>query len=63
MQSDRRTWANSVDPDQTPQNAASDLGLHYLPLIQQFKAQQYEAFKVDNYAKQCDWIMLKSIVA
>ena len=22
--------ANSVDPDQTPQNAASDLGLHYL---------------------------------
>ena len=24
--------ANSVDPDQTPQNAASDLGLHYLPM-------------------------------
>ena len=23
--------ANSVDPDQTPQNAASDLGLHCLP--------------------------------
>ena len=22
--------ANSVDPDQTPQNAASDQGLHYL---------------------------------
>ena len=22
--------ANSVDPDQTPQNAASDMGLHYL---------------------------------
>ena len=23
---------NSVDPDQTPQNAASDLVLHYLPM-------------------------------
>ena len=22
---------NSVDPDQTPRSAASDLGLHYLP--------------------------------
>ena len=26
--------ANSLDPDQTPQNAASDLGFHCLPLIQ-----------------------------
>ena len=25
-------FANSGDPDQTPLNAASDLGLHYLPL-------------------------------
>ena len=25
--SDRQAWANSVDPGQTPQNAASDLGL------------------------------------
>ena len=24
--------ANSVDPDQTPRSAASDLGLHYLPI-------------------------------
>ena len=24
--------ANSVDPDQTPQNAASDLGLYCLPM-------------------------------
>ena len=24
--------ANSVDPDQMPQNAASDLGLHCLPV-------------------------------
>ena len=29
--SDRQSGANSVDPDQTPHNAASDLGLHCLP--------------------------------
>ena len=28
-----KLFANSKDPDQTPQNAASDLGLHYLPFI------------------------------
>ena len=27
---------NSVDPDQTPHNAASDQGLHCFPLTQQF---------------------------
>ena len=32
---DRQAWTNSVDPDQTPQNAASDQGLHCLPLVQQ----------------------------
>ena len=32
----RQAWANSIDPDQTPQNAASDQGLHCKPLIQQF---------------------------
>ena len=26
--------ANSVDPDQTPRSAASDLGLHCLPIFQ-----------------------------
>ena len=30
------TPANSVDPDQTPQNAASDEGLHCLLYIQKF---------------------------
>ena len=29
---DRQTWANSVDPDQMPQNVASDQGLHSLAL-------------------------------
>ena len=28
---DKKAFANSVDPDQMPQNAASDQGLHYLP--------------------------------
>ena len=27
---DKGTLANSVDPDQTPQNVASDQGLYYL---------------------------------
>ena len=35
---DGQDWANSGDPYQT-QNAASDRGLHCLPLIQQFNAQ------------------------
>ena len=29
--------ANRVDPDQMPQNAASDLGLHCLPLSRNFR--------------------------
>ena len=29
-----QTWANSLDPDETPQIAASHQGLHCLPLIQ-----------------------------
>ena len=32
--SDRQAWANSVDPELMPQNAASDQGLHCSPLIQ-----------------------------
>ena len=34
--SDIQARANMLDPDQTPQNAASDQGLHCLPLTQQF---------------------------
>ena len=30
-----QAWANCVDPDQMPQNVASDQGLHCLPLIHQ----------------------------
>ena len=36
MYSDRQAWANSIDSDETPQNVASHLGLHCLPLTQQF---------------------------
>ena len=31
----RQAWANSVDPDQMPQDVAFDLGLHCLQPIQQ----------------------------
>ena len=34
--SDRQAWANSVHPDEMPQNVASHQGLHCLPLIQKF---------------------------
>ena len=33
---DRQAWANSIVPDQMLQNAASDQGLHCLPLLQQY---------------------------
>ena len=33
---DRQACANSVDPDQTPQNAVSDQGLNCLPQIHHF---------------------------
>ena len=33
---DWQAWANSVDPDQMLQTAASDLGLYCLPIIEQF---------------------------
>ena len=36
LASHERDLANSVDPDQTPQNAASDQGLHFLHLVQEF---------------------------
>ena len=36
MYLDRQVRANSVDPDEMPQNAASHKGLHCLPVIQQF---------------------------
>ena len=36
MYSDREALANSVDPEEMPQNVASNQSLHCLPLIQQF---------------------------
>ena len=58
--------ANSVDPYQTPQNAASDLGLHCFPLFtlaclsQYFGYIQYE-FNGDNFHKQDDRLLLKMV--
>ena len=52
---DRQAWANSVDPDQTPQNAASDQGLRCLSLNQQFletsKSNLRDSFKI-KYSKE-----------
>ena len=40
---DRQVCTNSVDPDQKLQNAASNQGLHCLPLVQHyFKHQRVE---------------------
>ena len=39
--SDRQAYANSVDPDQTPQNAATEQGLHCLPLNKEITTHQY----------------------
>ena len=33
---ERQARANSIDQDQTPRDAASDQGLHSLPLVQIF---------------------------
>ena len=57
MYSDRQAWANSVDPDETPQNAASHQNLHCLPLIQQFldtpSGSKLYLFKFENkYGKE-----------
>ena len=39
--------ANSVDPDQMPQNVASDLGLHFLPTFMGLNT------KMDYYLTIC----------
>ena len=47
--SQRQVWANSVDPDQMPQNVASDLGLHCLLLIQHYLDQTGKGNKMDMF--------------
>ena len=37
---DRYAYANSVDPHQTPQNTATDLGMHCFPFNQQLVSHQ-----------------------
>ena len=41
--------ANSVDPDQAPRSAASDLGLHSLPMSLAWDARPKFLFPVLNY--------------
>ena len=48
--SNRWVWANSVDPDQTPQNAASDQGLHCLsPIRQSLSLDSSTGNKLDSF--------------
>ena len=42
MYSDKQACANSLDSDQTPQNAASDQGLHCLPITDKFYTHSQE---------------------
>ena len=48
MYLDRQTLANSIDPDQMLQNAASDLGLYCLQLIQQLFLDKSTCIKMDS---------------
>ena len=43
--------ANSADPDQTPRSAASDLGLHYLPMshLQDARHKWFNSDSAPNY--------------
>ena len=50
--------ANSVDPDQTPQNAASDPGLHCLPMSYLWDA----SLKWDKYPYFFNYCLLHIIV-
>ena len=56
----RQACANSVDPVQTPQNAASDLGLLCLPLSsihsQVVKGLVEEKFKVKSKGCGCEYL-------
>ena len=54
---DRQAWASSADQDQMLQNAASDQGWHWLPLIEQIseasKGSKTDFFKLqDKYGKE-----------
>ena len=48
MYLNRQAWANSVDPDQTLQNAASDQGLHCHPVLHTFTGSELieEKYKI-----------------
>ena len=48
---DRHAWVNSVDPDKTLQNVASDQCLHRFPLVQQILRTHYENTPIQIYIK------------
>ena len=46
MYLDKQAWVNSVDPDQTPQYAASDQVLHCLFLSSNFVLDKRKAYTI-----------------
>ena len=60
MYSEKQALANSAEPDQTPRDAASDQGLHCLPLIQQFyahsQAVKWTLKKVYGKEQGCEYL-------
>ena len=64
--SDRQAWSNSADPDQMPQNVASDLGLYCLLFIQlltqHFLAKQQLSIRNNRIMNQGVQIFQVSIV-
>ena len=53
-------YANNVEPDQTPQNAASDLSLRCLPPIQQF-LDTLKGSEMDNDSLMTSMVMRHNI--
>ena len=63
--SDRQASANCVDPDQTPKYAASDQGLHCLPITQQIYTHSQVVkwiFVEENYNEMCLKYITKFII-
>ena len=46
---DSYAFANNLEPDQMPQNVASDQGLHCLPLIHTLDYQQVVKLTISNF--------------
>ena len=53
-------FANSGDPDQTPRSAASDLGLHFLP-VTRLGSPVFSGFKASALCSPCQLMEISDI--